>query len=60
MLQRIIFQTDKLKLPEKIWLVCWSLIHTAVVVFIRLLNLGYQALSTFIKRRVTHRSQIAA
>jgi hypothetical protein len=59
-LQRIIFQTDKLKLPEKIWLVCWSLIHTAVVVFIRLLNLGYQALSTFIKRQVTHRSQIAA
>ncbi|MCJ7515972.1 MAG: glycosyltransferase [Dehalococcoidia bacterium] len=60
MLQRIIFQTDKLKLPEKIWLVCWSLIHTAVVVFIRLLNLGYQALSTFIKRKVIHRSQTAA
>lgn len=43
MLQQIIFQTDKIKLPQKIWLVCWSLIHTAIVVFTRLLNIGYKA-----------------
>lgn len=47
MLQRIIFQTDKLKPPEKIWLVCWSLIHTTIVVFTRLLNIGYKACKTW-------------
>lgn len=43
-LQRIIFQTDKLTLLEKIGLANWSLAHTAVVVLARGLSLGYQAL----------------
>ena len=50
MLQRIIFQTDELKLPERIWLVCWSLNHTSQVVIRRVLSLGYQMLAAFAKR----------
>jgi glycosyltransferase involved in cell wall biosynthesis len=50
MLQRIIFQTDELKLPEKIWLVSWSFSHTSQVVIRRLVGLGYQALAASVKR----------
>ena len=50
MLQRIIFQTEELKLTEKIWLVCWSLSHTSQVVIRRVLSLGYQTVATLVKR----------
>jgi glycosyltransferase involved in cell wall biosynthesis len=44
MLDKIIFQSDKLKPLEKAWLVCWSLVHTFIVVCVRLLTPGYQRL----------------
>ncbi|MCJ7655642.1 MAG: glycosyltransferase, partial [Dehalococcoidia bacterium] len=50
MLQRIIFQTDALKLPEKIWLVCWSLGHTSQVIIRRVLRLGYRRVAALARR----------
>jgi glycosyltransferase involved in cell wall biosynthesis len=57
MLQQIIFQTDKLKLRQKIWLVCWSLLHTSQIVISRVLSLGYQTLVTFVRRLVIRARQ---
>ncbi len=39
MLDKIIFQSDRLKPLEKVWLVCWSLGHTFIVVCRRLITL---------------------
>ena len=44
MLDKIIFQSDKLKPLEKVWLVCWSLVHTFVVVCKRLAMISYRRL----------------
>jgi len=49
-LQKILFQSDKLTLPEKMELSCWSLGHTSGVVIRRVLSLGYQTLATSVKR----------
>ena len=44
LLDKVIFQSDKLKLWEKVWLVFWSLVHTFIVVCRRLITLGFQRL----------------
>lgn len=49
-LQRILFQSDKLSLLEKIGLAAWSLGHTSCVVIRRALGLGYQMLTASVKR----------
>ena len=49
-LQRTIFQSSKLTLPEKIEIACWSLSHTSRFVIRRVLSLGYQALAASTRR----------
>lgn len=51
MLQKIILQTDKLALPEKIRLACWSSNNYARFCGIRALILTYRMLPAFAKRR---------
>ena len=49
-LQRIIFHSSRLTLPEKIGIACWSLGHTSRVVIRRVLSLGYQTLAAYARR----------
>ena len=50
LLQRIIFQTDRLTLPEKTRLACWSLRNYVQVCGIRALHLRYRTLLALAKR----------
>jgi len=47
MLDKVIFKSDKLKPLDKVWLVCWSLLHTFIVVCGRLWSIGYQKASSW-------------
>ncbi len=51
LLGRIIFQTDKLTLPQKIRLACWCHSHSFRLLIIRTLRLVYRRLPAFAKRR---------